>query len=279
VAPPRTDVVLRAAALALLLGPSGAQGGEAADDGHRSELVERAAVADRLYQVAGRFELGVRGGLDLLPELTEAYPVGLAAAYNVAEWWAVELRLGHAFAGNTSAAAAAAARLYGLDAPVVTELKDTWRLGPHVVAGVRLQPIYGKVNLAAELPVHFQLYGWVGGGAVLLDRTSPSLCLAPRSAGVDPQRCVQGGVVHWEAYLTETRASPLVSLALGLRLFLAQHHLLSVEVRSWSYLDRSYQGVVRAAVSAANPAGGGTAAPEVGLTHVGTLELGYAYVF
>jgi hypothetical protein len=105
------------------------------------------------------------------------------------------------------------------------------------------------------------------------------LCLAPIAGGVDPQRCVQDGVVHWDAYLAEARVSPLVSLALGFRLFVAQHHALTLEARSWSYLDRFYQDVVRADVSAANPTGGGTAARDPGLTHVGQFELGYSHVF
>jgi outer membrane beta-barrel protein len=264
-----------AAVLWLLLpGPIAARAAEGPD-----APTEPAAVASRLYPVAGRFELGLRAGLDLLPELTDAYTLGVSLAYNAAEWGAVELRLGHAFTRNTSAAGDAAVRLYGLTTPQVTELRNTWRLGPHALVGFRFQPIYGKLNLVAELPVHFQVYAWAGGGAVLLDRTSPTLCLAPIAGGVDPRRCVQGGEVRWDEYLSEARVSPLVSLALGLRLFVAQHHALTLEGRSWSYLDRFYQDVTRAAVSAANPAGGGTAVRDPGLTHVGQFELGYSYVF
>jgi len=200
-------------------------------------------------------------------------------AYNPAEWCAVELRLGHAFSSNGSLARDAALRLYALSAPLLQELRDTWRLGPHALAGFRFQPIYGKVNLLAELPVHFQLYVWAGGGAVLLDRTSPSLCLYPRVGDADPGRCVRAGVVHWEDFLSESRVSPLVSLALGLRLFVAAHHQVTLEVRSWSYLDRYYQGIIRADVSPLTPTGGGHLAGDIGLTHLGQLELGYGFVF
>jgi outer membrane beta-barrel protein len=237
------------------------------------------AVASRLYPSAGRFEVGVHGGLNLLSLLTDAYTLGLSVAYAPAEWGAVELRVGHAFSSNSSLARDAARRQYELSAPRLTELRDTWRLGPHALAGFRFQPLYGKVSLLAEVPVHFQLYAWAGAGAVLLDRTSPSLCLYPQEGGVDPGRCVQGGVVRWDQYLSEARVSPLVSLALGLRLYLARHHALSLEVRSWHYLDRYYQDVARAQVSPTTPTGGGALATDAGLTSLAQLELGYAFVF
>ncbi len=37
-------------------------------------------------------------------------------------------------------------------------------MGVNGSIGARWQPIYGKINLIAELPVHFQLYLWAGGG-------------------------------------------------------------------------------------------------------------------
>jgi outer membrane beta-barrel protein len=232
-------------------------------------------VASRLHPVAGRFELGLHVGVNLVSHLTDTWALGLSVAYNPAEWWALELRLGTALTRNNSVARDVAVRLSQVSDLTVTELKDTWRLGPYALAGFRFQPLYGKLNLASELVVHFQVFGWAGGGAALLDRTSPSLCLNP----ADPGRCVQGGEVNWDGYFSEHKASPLVSVALGIRFFLGQHHLLSLEARLWSYLDSFYQGVVRADVSVAAPTAGGTAVSDPGLTHVGPLELGYGLVF
>ena len=42
--------------------------------------------------------------------------------------------------------------------------------------GVRWMPIYGKIGLLAELPVHFQFYLWGGGGAGTFRRESIIYC-------------------------------------------------------------------------------------------------------
>ncbi len=39
--------------------------------------------------------------------------------------------------------------------------------------------------------------------------------------------------------------SPLVSLALGFRFFINEHHVVRLEVRDWSYLDSYYVNVDR----------------------------------
>ena len=42
--------------------------------------------------------------------------------------------------------------------------------------GARWSPFYGKISLMAELPVHFQTYVWLGGGAAALHRESIVYC-------------------------------------------------------------------------------------------------------
>ncbi len=44
------------------------------------------------------------------------------------------------------------------------------------VVGLRWQPIYGKVGVFAEIPIHFQAYIFAGAGAGLFNRTSVVLC-------------------------------------------------------------------------------------------------------
>jgi outer membrane beta-barrel protein len=247
------------------------------------EPSESAAVSHRLFEARGRWELGAHVGAPVMSFLVDTYTFELAVAYNPLEWLGVELRGGYALSRNNALAAQVAAKTYQLTSTTVDELSGTWGMGANGLLGVRFQPIYGKLNLWADLPVHFQIYLWVGGGLAALSRTSPMLCLYPKTSSADPQQCVvtQGGVtrVQWSAYLTQRRLSPLVSLALGMRLFLAQHHALALEVRSWSYPDAYYLGVVRGAVSPTNPTVGGGLAPNPGFTHLAQVELGYVVMF
>src|SRR4051812_25666150 len=61
------------------------------------------------------------------------------------------------------------------------ELKgsEQLRYGTFVVG--RLAPIYGKLNLAAELPVHFQAFLLAGAGGAAVHRESVNLCAQPGS--------------------------------------------------------------------------------------------------
>ena len=254
-------------------------GAARADDG---DSVEHVAVRSRLFEVGGRWEVGARFGLSMVSFLTDTYNFNLSVAYNPLEWLAVEARGGYAVSFNNFVAEQSAVSVYQLKVAQLNELTGTWGLGANGVLGLRLQPIYGKLNLVADLPVHFQVYLWAGGGVASLSRTSPTLCLYPNTAVNDPQRCVvsdgNGTRVEWANYVSERRLSPLVSLALGLRLFIAQHHAVGLEVRSWSYTDAFYRGVNREQVSPATPTGGGRLVTS-GFTHLAQIDLGYVVMF
>lgn len=254
-------------------------GSARADDG---DLVERVAVRNRLFEVVGRWEVGARFGLSMVSFLTDTYNFNLSVAYNPLEWLAVEARGGYAVSFNNFVAEQSAVSVYHLKAAQLNELTGTWGMGLNGVLGLRFQPVYGKLNLVADLPVHFQVYLWAGAGVASLSRTSPTLCLYPNTAVNDPQRCVvsdgNGTRVEWANYVSERRLSPLVSLALGLRLFIAQHHAVGLEVRSWSYTDAFYRGVNREQVSPATPTGGGQLVTS-GFTHLAQLDLGYVVMF
>lgn len=248
-----------------------------------TELVERAAVRHRLFEVKSRWELGVHAGLPLVTLLTDTYNFNLSAAYNPWEWLGVEVRGGYALSFNNTVARDVAVRVYEQTSALIDELPGTWRMEANGLVGVRFQPIYGKLSLLSELPVHFQLYLSVGGGGASLVRRSPMLCLHPKTSAADPGRCVTvesgSARVQWASFLGERRVAPVLSLAVGARLFLAQHHALSVEARSWSYADSYYLDVVREAVSPSSPTSGGRLASDPGFIHLGQLEIGYTVLF
>lgn len=247
----------------------------AADDG---ELVEKVAVRNRLYTVAGRWEVGGNVGLAILSRLTDHYNLNVSGAYNFTDWLGLELRGGYAISMHTSLARQIQDDFYkNTSISRVNDLSDLWEMKANGILGLRFQPIYGKINLMAELPVHFQLYGWVGGGAGLFGRESLVICPVKTNAS----ECGE--------YFTESKVSPIVSLALGFRFFIpgvtsagnvvGQRHSIKLEVRDWSFLDSYYVNVDRAASNAGNPTAGGMQSPNAGITNLVMIDLGYSFIF
>ena len=249
-----------------------------------ASLVEKAAVRNRLFVVSGRWEVGVHAGLPIVSGLTDTFNFNLSVAYNPLEWLGVEVRGGYALSFNNSVARDAAVYFFQKNLEIVDELPGAWRMGANVVVGARFQPIYGKVNVASDLPVHFQVYLWAGGGGAWLSRTSPTLCLWPSAANSDPKACVitdeRGSRVQWSSYFNQgPKLAPVVSLALGFRLLFAQRHSVVLEARSWSYPDAYFEGVSRANVTPDDPTSGGHRVANPGFIHLGQVDLGYVFAF
>lgn len=222
------------------------------------ELVEKVAVRNRLFSVEGRWELGGNVGFSFLPKLTDHYNLNLSGAYNVKDWFAVELRAGYAISRQTSLADQIQTDFFtNTTISKASDAADLWELTGHGVVGARFQPVYGKLNLMSEVPVHFQIYLWAGGGAAYMKRESMVLC-ATRNG----RECSE--------FQTEGKVSPLVSLALGFRFFIAQQHSIKFEFRDWSWLDSYRTGMDRS----------GQGGMEVtGVTNLVQIDLGYAFIF
>lgn len=234
-----------------------------------AELVEQVAVRNRLYNVKGRFELGVSAGVSLLPTLTDHYNFNATAAYNFAEIFALELRVGYSLGLDTYLADEVRKKQKRpsegtTPPPRTSDMANMWRMGFNSVLGARFQPLYGKINLVAELPIHFQLYVWLGAGVGTFQRDSAVFCS-------------QGTLANCTTWLHEDKVGPLFSGALGFRLFIAQRHGVKLEVRNWAYIDTYTSQAVRASVTPANPQGDGTTTS--GLTNMAQLDLGYTFMF
>lgn len=227
-----------------------------------AELVEKVAVRNRLFSVAGRWELGGNVGFSLLSRLTEHYNLNLSVAVNPVDWFGVELRGGYAISRHTSLADQIQTDFFANNTiSKANDAADLWELTAHGVIGARFQPFYGKINLMSELPIHFQFYLWAGGGVGLLKRESMVLCAQRTSA----REC--------GAFQVDNKVSPLVSVALGFRFFIAQQHGIKIEVRDWSYLDSFLINVDRATGT------GGTESPNAGITNLVQFDLGYSFIF
>lgn len=244
----------------------------------QGDLVEKIAVRNRLYNVENRWELGANVGFAVISRLTEHYNFNLSGAYNILDWLGVELRAGYALSMHTSLAQQVSDGFYANSSVTkANDLADLWEMKANGIVGIRFQPIYGKINLMTEYPLHFQLYLWAGGGAGMFERTSLVICPVKTSRS----ECGE--------YFSESKVSPIVSGALGIRFFVpgvtsagtvvGQRHSIKVEVRDWSFLDSYYTGVSRADSSPANPTAGGALSPDAGITNLVMLDIGYSFIF
>lgn len=231
------------------------------------ELIEKVVVRNRLYTVSGKNEIGLNVGFSLLARLTDHINFNLHYARNLSDTFGFEVRGGYAYSRHTGLANQIADEFQRLRRPRVTDLKDLWELNGNAMVGVRWAPVYGKINLMSELPVHFQAYLWAGAGAGQFKRESIVVC-NQRSGS----ECV--------AYYQQNNIGPLASGAVGLRFFAAQKHSLKVEVRDYSYIDSFLEDVdPTAALNSATPEGGGHPSRNAGITNLVQVDLGYSYTF
>lgn len=273
----RTLAALALVALSLSAPPAAAQA-----PAQQDELIERVVVRNRLYSPRGRLEASVGTGLTLLSHFTDHYDFTLGVAYNLWDTLAVEGRGGYALSRHTGLANRISETfLRRTDVRQTDEMEDMWQLGLHAAGGLRWAPVYGKLSLLADLPVHFQSYLWLGAGAGQLTRQSIIECtrVVDRDGGVcdnrtdplDPSTATES---YWQK---ESRAAPIASGAVGFRFFVGDRHGVRLELRDWAWMDSYRVENVRAEWEAGQPTGKAAANP--GLTHLVQFDVGYTILF
>jgi outer membrane beta-barrel protein len=267
---PRTFVRSLAAAALALSAPALAESDPARIEAPAEDVVEKVAVRNRLYSVEGKWELSPFVGLMVQTNLTDHYNFGVAGAYNVSDTLAFEARLGYALSRHTGLANQVASQLLtrnpGSELREVDDFANLWEMNANALAGVRWQPIYGKISLMAELPVHFQGYLWLGGGAGMFHRESIVYCqkLASRA---------EGTCSNW---LEEDKISWLGSAALGMRFFTHQQGALKLELRNYLFPDSYRVKIDRTQAEQGKTTGTLT---SVGVTPLWMFDLGYTFFF
>jgi len=231
------------------------------------ELLERVVVRNRLYRVAGRFEISPTIGFSLVDRLTSHINLTLGLGYHFSDSWALELRAGYAFSGHTSLADQVAADFLQKNIQLVDDLSSLWEMKGSAVLGVRWSPIYGKISLLAEVPVHFQTYVWLGGGVGSFHRQSVVYC--EQLSGSGP------GDYHCGGWLTQNRIGGLGSAAFGFRFFTGQGGAVMLEFRDYLFADSYLTGIEKLVAGS----GGQTGVPakSPGLINLVLFDVGYAF--
>lgn len=230
-----------AAALALLVAlPCAAQQVVYGPDGAPT-VVQR-----KKHRLAGRWETALLASRGLSDALADHLGLVFEASYHPTEW----LDLGAGVLANSTGLSTLAGQIRsrlpartlsgtGVGA-IGADFTGASQLRAGALAQARLTPLYGKLNLAGELAVHFQAFALVGAGAGYVRQESVDLCADP---GTSP--CQAG------RFQTESAVRPLGEAGLGFRFFLGQHTSIETELRAYFHPER-----VKENVDLTNPASG-----------------------
>ena len=237
------------------------------------EVLQHVVVRNRMFLVKDRFEATASFGLVPVPRLVEHYNLNAGLAYNLFETFAFEARGGYALSRHSGLATRIAQSFLERDPNAgaqqqVDDLSGLWQMGLNATAGVRWTPIYGKLSLMAELPVHFQAYAFAGAGMASLHRESLVYCMSAQRDGT---------AATCGDWLTEDRASWLATAAAGMRFFTRQDGGISVEVRDYLFSDQYRVGINRIAAEQGSPDQGTLV--HRGLTQLVMIHLGYTHFF
>ncbi len=242
----------------------------------RAVEAEKEAVRNRAFTVGGRFELGVDPvGVTVLNMMTQHWDFTGHIAYNFNEPWALVLSGGYALGQHTSIAHDVFTEVGQKDPTpppagpgalrIAADFHNLWEMGAHAELNLRWSPIYGKLNLAGELPIHFQFYITVGGGVGMFSFASPVFCLqrgqiwdpndpanndpfyedSPQSALGDTIHNTGGKIPGCVEPLVEHDIKPVVNAGAGLRIFVTRNIALNIEFRDYTFPDQFFVGIYR----------------------------------
>ena len=184
-------------------------------------MKEPKSVAYRRFKLDGRNDLGVFGTFSINSRLTQHAGGAFVYSRQLNEYFAIEALLAGGYGSTTNLTATIRDQ--------ISKEKSAWKGGDDLAdggalmatgqLGLRFTPVYGKMNLSSELPVHFNFYFNAGGGASLVNfngilscQKDPvggkTLCpeaLHPSDIAIRPSFNVGGGLRFWMSDLLSIR--------------------------------------------------------------------------
>jgi len=181
-------------------------------------------VQDRLYTFGGKFDVALLAGLSINNKLTDQYAILVQPAYQLTDAWGLQIDGGFVLAQEkTKLTNPIRANVFALG--LHDEFSNMGTMQWIAQGALRWSPIYGKLSLAAELPIHFGAYVSLGGGFVGVHRVSLVDCQGGSNCRVD------------------TGAKPSGAVAVGLRFYIARWFALRVELKDILFPDSYKLGV------------------------------------
>jgi len=180
-------------------------------------------VQGKLYRMAGRWEAGADLSVSLNNALVDQLGGLVSLAYHPNEWLDVG---GEALLNHTSLSGLAYNVRSGLrprtEGQVADEFRNDNQMREGLFAVARVAPIYGKLNVASELSVHFQAFLLGGAGAARIHRESVNLCAQP-------------GTGTCETFQQSDSLAATGIAGAGLRFYFNQRFSLRTELRAWLF--------------------------------------------
>lgn len=172
-------------------------------------------ISGQLNPKSGRFEVSPSLNLSVNDSFFTKTFGGLRLGYHLGEHWSVSGSFAAGAVSPTSSASICLAN-QGCSPATAVQLRQVpgkikWMAGGEVAWA----PVYGKLNILAELPVHFDLSLIAGGDYITYQSVLSS---AAAQAGV-----------------AGDASSPGLHLGLGMRLFLGRFTALRFEVKNYAY--------------------------------------------
>ncbi|MFT4622076.1 MAG: outer membrane beta-barrel protein [Myxococcota bacterium] len=207
--------------------------GEAAIEQFREGRKSPKAVENRFFLKQERFEVAPVFGYVPNNPFARRYVGGVIVGYHFTEVLAASVYVGYSpdggegdLKGLTAVLLDRAYNAQTQDGPSFQQPLDKVTL--FFNAGVQWSPVYGKINLAGETVLNFDLYGFLGVGMV-----SKENFVASYDQSADPD--AGEDIVLLEDLGNEVRVSPVVGI--GQNYFLNQSMSLKIDARASFYVD------------------------------------------
>lgn len=275
-------LIARALAFVLVAASVAPLGADAAEP-------EKVVVRNRKFTSDGKFEVSANVAFNLAAYLTDHTNLVLDVAYNITENWAVQVAGGYALSRHTNVAQTASDTVIKPKPSATAEVddfEDLWQMSWNATGALRWTPIYGKLNIAAELPVHFQMYLLLGGGAGGMFRDSLVYCIGARAETGTVTCSAKPEGTELQA-LHASAVKPIILGGLGMKFFANDWAGLRIEVRDMAFPDSYRVNINRVnaqADTAAREKGEdgasvGEQASNAGLTHLVFFQIGAVFAF
>lgn len=243
-------------AAALTLCAAAAQGEEQAVYGPDGAPT---VVQRKLHPMAGLWEAGAAFDVAMNSALVDQMGGVAGVSYHTNEW----LDLGvEGFVHHAALSALAQNVRAGLRSRTPAQKRDELsgdnQLRAGALAVLRLAPVYGKVNLAGEADVHFQVYAVAGGGTARIHRESVNLCAEP-------------GTGACQSFEASDATRPVALVGGGFRFYFNRAWSLRTEVRGYLF-PSSY----RTSADLTQP---GTGTARSYLATIATFNAGLSFLF
>lgn len=235
---------------------------------------EPAAVQNRLFSLDGKNDLAAFFAFSVNANLTRQFHLMLNYDRGFNEYFALDVLAGGGYGGLNSFANKIrdAAQGFGgvsdpIDLGIVREdLEDAGALLATGQLGLRFTPVYGKLSLFSELPVHFNAYIVGGVGAALVQYNGILKC---GDQGLNGKTCGEAA-----DFFSETKPTLGFNFGAGFRFFVNETISARIEFRDIVFPDHWYK----------NPNADVNASPDdapqeqSGITHLPMLMLGVGFL-